>query len=432
MQPRTKIQHEVFHMNKYLLDIHSKIEPWAFNECNEKVGVATKNKFWCIDCGCEHPISLVSDNKAFCPICNTALTITKSRKRKFDQNYWVGFAELSYGEIMGEVQVIRLFEVRSYHAIHTKPIITARECVRQFIPNDHSKTQYVARKRNMGQGYPCYGDLEIRKINSYNGWVYNPYPHKFHPWSSFKSEYEKLGINKNLQGLSFLEASTLLMYNSKAETLLKVKEYGLLGECSRNSSRVNNHWPSIKIALRNKYTIEDAGMWLDYLDLLSFFRKDIHNTKYICPDNLKKEHDRYVAKKNEYDKKKRLEDQKNRLIQDEMDYKKLRGTFFGIRFSDGELEVKVLESVKEFMEQSIAHHHCVYSNEYYKKKDSLVLAAFKNGAPLETIEINLKNMEIVQSRGLNNNPSPYNSNIKSLLTSNLSKISSIYNSLQQA
>ena len=432
MQPRTKIQHEVFQMNKNLLNIHSKIESWAFNECNEKLGLATKTKLWCIDCGAEHPIAIVENDKAICPTCNTEITITKSRKRKFDQNYWVGFAELSCGEIMGEVQVIRLFEVRSYHAKHTKPIITVMECVRQFIPYDHSKIQYVARKRNMGQGYPCYGDLELRKINTHNDWVYNPYPHKFHPWSSFKSEYEKLGINKDLQGLSFLEASRLLMYNSKAETLLKVKEYGLLGECSRSFTRVNNHWPSIKIALRNKYTIEDAGMWLDYLDLLSFFRKDLHSPKYICPDNLKKVHDRYVAKKNEYDKKKRLEDQKKKILRDEIDYKKSRGAFFGIRFTNGDLEVKVLESVKEFMEQSEVHHHCVYSSEYYKKKESLVMAAFKNGTPIETIEINLKNMEIVQSRGLYNSASPYNSDIKTLLSSNLGKIRTIYDSLQNA
>ena len=211
-----------------------------------------------------------------------------------------------------------------------------------------------------------------------------------------------------------------------------MKQHGLLSECSNNSSRINNHWSSIKIALRNKYKINDAGMWLDYLDLLLFFGRDLRSPKYICPTDLKKEHDRYVAKKREHDKKKRLADQKKKLVQDEKEYKKTRGVFFGIRFTDGDLEVKVLESVKEFMEQSIAHHHCVYSNEYYKRKESLVLGAFKNGKPLETVEINLNKMEIVQSRGLNNNPSEYNSDIKNLLSSNLGKIRTIYDSMQKA
>jgi hypothetical protein len=419
MQPRTKIQHEVSAMNRNLIDIKSKIETWAFSECNEKVGIATKSKFWCIDCGDEHPISLVKNDKAVCPGCNANLTITKSRKRKFDQSYWVAFAELSTGEILGEVQVIRLFEVRSYHALHRKPKMYIQENIRQFIPSDHSKIQYVARKRNMGQGYPCYGDLEIRKIEHYNGYIYNPYPYKYHPWSSFKPQYEKLGINKDLQGLTFLTASQTLMYNSKAETLIKQKQYSLLGECSNNSSKVNYHWPSIKIAMRNKYKIEDAGMWLDYLDLLNLFGKDLRSPKYICPKDLKKEHDRYVAKKKAQDKKLRLQEQKKKLIQDQKEYAKARGVFFGIRFTDGDLEVKVLESVKEFLEQGETLQHCVYANSYYKKKESLVLAAFKDGTPLETIELNIEKMEIVQSRGLHNNPSPFNTKIKQLVQNNL-------------
>jgi len=64
MQPRTKIQHEVSAMNRNVIDIESKIETWAFSECNEKVGIATKSKFWCIDCGDEHSISLVKNDKA--------------------------------------------------------------------------------------------------------------------------------------------------------------------------------------------------------------------------------------------------------------------------------------------------------------------------------------------------------------------------------
>src|SRR5690606_31366991 len=122
----------------------SKIESWAFSDCNEKIGISTKNKFWCIDCGDEHPISLVHDDRALCPTCNANLTITKSRKRKFDQKYWVAFAERSCGDIMGEVQVIRLFEVCSYHEINNKARIYVNENIRQFIPQELNKVQYVA------------------------------------------------------------------------------------------------------------------------------------------------------------------------------------------------------------------------------------------------------------------------------------------------
>ena len=425
MKPSTKIQHEVFQMNRNLIDIQSKIETWAFSECNEKVGIATKSKFWCIDCGDEHPISLVKNNKAVCPGCNMELAITKSRKRKFDQSYWVGFAELSQGEIMGDVQIIRLFEFRSYHAVGKKPRIYIQENIRQFIPRNHNKIQYVARKRNMGQGWPCYGDLEIRTISHYNTYVYNPYPFKYHPWSQFKAEYEKLGINKDLQGLTFLSASRILPYDNKAETLLKSKQFSLFSECNNNSTSINQYWPSIKIALRNNYYVTDGGMFLDYLQLLSFFNKDLRSPKYVCPTDLKKEHDRYVKKKQELDRKAKLELQRQKIEKEQLEYEKAKGAYFGIAFTSGDLEVKVLQSVQEFFEQGDIHKHCVFANEYYKKEHALIMAAYKKGQPLETIEINLEKMEVVQARGLQNKASDYNKQILELVNSNIQKIAQL-------
>lgn len=432
MKPRTKVQHEVFKINSCLLDIQKRIETWAFKECNEKVGIATKTKFWCIDCGDYHPISLVIDNQAICPGCNEALNIVKSKKRTFEQRYWVGFAELSFGEIMGDIQVIRLFKISSYHSVNNKPRFFVKESVRQFIPDDHNKIQYVARLRNMGQGYPVHGDLEIRSVSQYHSWNYNPYPYKYHPWSQFKSKYEKLGINKDLQGLSFLEASRILSYNPIAETLLKIKEYDLLAYCSNNENKIYRYWNSIKIAIRNKYKISDTGIWLDYLELLEFFNKDINSPKYICPGDLSKEHDRYVKKKNEHDRKIKLKNQREKVAREEKQYKEMKSPFFGIAFTKGDITIKVLESVKEFMEQGDVLKHCVFANEYYKKSDSLILAAFVNDEPIETVEVSLKTMDIVQSRGMNNNPSPFNSDIKTLLNSNMVKIRTIYDSIQNA
>lgn len=432
MKPKTKIQHEVFKMNSNVIDVQKHIETWAFKECNEKLGFATKSKFWCLDCGEYHPISLVKNDKAICPECQIELNITKSRRRKYEQSYWVGFAELSYGAILGEVQVIRLFEVRIYHAVNSKPKTYVNESIRQFVPSDRSKIQYVAKMRNMGQGYPVYGDLELRSAPRYNAWVYNPYPFKYHPWSQFRAQYEKLGINRDLQGLTFLSASQILLYSSKAETLLKLKEYSLLSECSNSRGRIEDHWPSIKIALRNKYSINDAGMWLDYLHLLRFFNKDIRNPKYICPPDLKKEHDRFVKKKNEHDRKIRLKNQREKIAREEKQYREMKSPFFGLAFTKGDLTIKVLESVKEFMEQGDLFRHCVLANEYYKKSDSLILAAFVKDKPIETVEVSLKTMDIVQSRGLHNNPSEYNSDIKELLKSNIPKISNIYGSIKKA
>ena len=45
-------------------------------------------------------------------------------------------------------------------------------------------------------------------------------------------------------------------------------------------------------------------------------------------------------------------------------------------------------------------HHCVFTNEYYLKADSLILSATIDGKRIETIEVSLKRMEVVQSLSL--------------------------------
>ena len=50
-----------------------------------------------------------------------------------------------------------------------------------------------------------------------------------------------------------------------------------------------------------------------------------------------------------------------------------KGKYLGIAFSDGEIEVRVLQSVQEFIEEGKTMHHCV--ERYHDKSDSLILSA---------------------------------------------------------
>jgi hypothetical protein len=54
-------------------------------------------------------------------------------------------------------------------------------------------------------------------------------------------------------------------------------------------------------------------------------------------------------------------------------------------------------SVTEFFEKDMAMHHCVFSNQYYLKEDSLILSASIEGKRIETIELSLDTMLIAQS-----------------------------------
>lgn len=60
-----------------------------------------------------------------------------------------------------------------------------------------------------------------------------------------------------------------------------------------------------------------------------------------------------------------------------------------MEFSDGEIRIKVLDSVEAIRQEGEAMHHCVFTNEYYLKADSLILSATIDGKRIETIEVSL-------------------------------------------
>ena len=76
-------------------------------------------------------------------------------------------------------------------------------------------------------------------------------------------------------------------------------------------------------------------------------------------------------------------------------------------FTDGQIAVRVLESVKEIIMEGKAMHHCVGTNGYYKKADSLILSATIDGKRIETVEVSLSQLKVIQSRGVCNKQTEY-------------------------
>ena len=189
-----------------------------------------------------------------------------------------------------------------------------------------------------------------------------------------------------------------------------------------SSHLLDDYWPSVRICIRNHYVIPDGIMWKDYVDALLYLGKDVHNAKYVCPANLTEAHDRTMAKRLEKMRMKREEERMRKILDNEDQYRKLKSPFFGLAFTDGHIQVKVLESVREFYEEGMVMHHCVFSNEYYLKPDSLILSATMDGKRVETVEVGLKDFEILQSRGVNNTCTEHHKQILSLVKKNMNLI----------
>lgn len=422
MKPKTKLQLRVIELSKCLPDIEDKMLQWAKVDCLEHKGYATKTRVVCMDCGERFSPELVNRKRAVCPHCGSKLKIDQSRCRTDKQHVYVAIAD-TYEEF----QIIRNFEIWAYYKGGEAPRYWLHEVLQHWvIPN--GKHTVIARNHTINWYCDSWnGDMEIR--NEYRRYYYSSgvrydiYPHKYHPDSTFKDEYKLFGIDYKLQGATFLEAIRILPVNPKAETLLKAKQFQLFGYCCcDNATHIERYWPSIKICLRNKYTIKDIKQWIDYLDLLRYFNKDLHNAHYVCPANLKKEHDKLVTKKRRIQEREEAERKRKKAVSDELKFQKLKSKFFGLQFTDGLIKIRMLESVKEFMEEGDIMHHCVFTNEYYLRSDSLILSARVKDKRIETIEVDLKKLDIVQSRGVCNQNTEYHDRIIKLVKKNMNLI----------
>lgn len=421
MKPRTKLQLQVMDYSQHLNNINKEMLEWAKADCLEHKGFATKSRVICMDCGQRFSPELVTRKRAVCPHCGAKLRIENTRKRKDKQSMYIAKAE-----ICGEFQVIRNFELCAYYGEAQEPRYYVNEVLQHWIKEDGTR-EVVARAYNIGCTAWC-GDMEIRK-KQHEGYYYSGYRDvdhdRYHPDSVFRSQYTRYGIDHNLQGLSFLQAIRVLPTDPKAETLLKAKQYGVLSYFAGSSYKIERCWPSIKICLRNKYKIKDASMWLDYLQLLERYGKDLRNAHYVCPKNLHKAHDTYMKKKALDDEKERRERDKQKILklkEAAENYIKDKSKFFDLQMSDGKIVVVVLKSVDEFMLEGEKMHHCVFTNEYFKKKDCLILSARIGKQRIETVEVNLKTLKVVQSRGACNSNTEYHDRIVGLVRKNINLI----------
>ena len=204
---------------------------------------------------------------------------------------------------------------------------------------------------------------------------------------------------------------------------MKAGRMGHLRYFLNNNSTFDACWQSYKVATRNGYEIEDISLWCDYVDMLRRLNKDIHSPKYVCPTDLHREHDLRQSELRRQREKEEKAAKRKKAMEEEKRFHELKSKFFGICFTDGTIQVHVLESVQEHLEEGVSMHHCVFDNAYYLKENSLILSATIEGRRIETIEVNLDTLKVVQSRGVCNKNTEYHEQIVNLVNANRELIS---------
>ncbi|GAB6122383.1 PcfJ domain-containing protein [Dysgonomonas termitidis] len=413
MKPKNKFQKRIVEASKKLPKITNAQIKWAYKNCIEHIGHKSKKSIvTCLECGHKWK-DKTNKEHCSCPHCNTHLKIEETRKRTFMDYEYMCIVTACEG-----FQVLRFIYVECNMKVGKEADYYYTEAVQWWIaPN--GKTATMARLKQMGFysfRWNLYSDLEIRPEKP----LYNVTPTAVYPRQKLIPEIVRSGYNKEFYKLTPFDLLHFLLSNSRAETLLKARQISLVQYFAYHTSKnIQDYWPSIKICMRNKFCIEDVQMWCDYIDLLRFFEKDLHSTKYVCPIDLHTEHDRYVRKRREYQKRVDEEEARRKALEDEAFFKETKSRFFGVEFSDGLLTIRVLESVQEIMQEGDAMKHCLFTNNYHLKTDSLILSACIDNKRIETIELSISELKILQSQGVSNKITEYHNQILKLVEQNI-------------
>ena len=418
MKPRNKFEQAVLAQSKYLRPITKAQRQWAFRECIEHYAYRLpKGKTTCMDCG--HSWQMIEPTEhCTCPLCGAGLEVTTTRARKLKQRQY--FTVLTSS---GGYQVLRMYLLiagmeKGYQA--TSSVME----IGQYWWDERGRQSIVAVQRTMGHyidSFAYYSPMAIRRDNEAYRFVARC---PLCPKVKLSDTLKRNGFGGKCYDIAPTSLIPALLTDSRAETLLKAGRTEHLAYFLSRARKIDEYWQAYKITLRRGYDITDIALWCDYVDMLRRLGKDTHNAHYVCPEDLQAAHDTAQRKLQAQREKEAEAQRRKKAIENEERFQALKAPFFGIAFTDGTIQIRVLESVQEYIEEGQALHHCVFTNEYHLKEKSLILSASIAGKRIETIEVSLETMEVLQCRGLMNQNTEYHERIIELVHQNMKQIQS--------
>lgn len=418
MKPRNKFEQAVLAQSKYLRPITKAQRQWAFRECIEHYAYRLpKGNTTCMDCG--HSWQMIEATEhCTCPQCGAGLEVITTRARKLKQRQY--FTVLTSS---GGYQVLRMYLLiagmeKGYQA--TSSVME----IGQYWWDERGRQSIVAVQRTMGHyidSFAYYSPMAIRRDNEAYRFVARC---PLCPKIKLSDTLKRNGFGGKCYDIAPTSLIPALLTDSRAETLLKAGHTEHLRYFLSRARKIDEYWQAYKITLRRGYDITDIALWCDYIDMLRRLGKDTHNAHYVCPEDLQAAHDTAQRKLQAQQEKEAEAQRRQKAIENEERFQALKAPFFGIAFTDGTIQVRVLESVQEYIEEGQALHHCVFTNEYHLKEKSLILSASIDGKSIETIELSLETMEILQCRGLMNQNTEYHERIIELVYQNMKQIQS--------
>lgn len=419
MKPRTQQERRVEKLASSLSGITDAQIRWALKHVIPHYAIhhTKSNQCTCMDCGHRW-----KGKQSKCPHCGAKLIVKEdSRQRVFKERKYYGIVRKCR-----EFTVIRIFYIEDERRIGCKRKTHFTEVLQHWISEDGKDT---IRALCVGMfpyyricPYSLFSELSIKRDYDkygYRNTYYHVNPDAFYPRMSYTPLLIRNGFRNDFHEFCAEDVFTHLLSDNNFETLWKLGRLELADRyLGRDALRIVEHW---KVLLRTPtMTSDELTVLLDYMDLLEYFGKDPDRYNYRDMETVRREHDRLVRRQEEILERQRLEERKKKE-KEKLAVLKSKSKYFGITFGNETLQVIVLSSIEEYQKEGKLQHHCVYTNAYYGKKESLVLSARMRDhpdKPVETIEISLKDGKILQCFGACNQFTEHHQEILDLVSSN--------------
>ena len=432
MKPRTKLEKTLQAWSAQLPPLTQAQRRYAY-ALFARVGYYWKSgKVWCQCCGHVYQellpeLAVSMEAGDTCPACGASLTLRHWREgqREYTEakyfstlRPWRGWMvvrtfHVSRGNRMGQATQYAAREVyQNWVSPQGREFIMGRRYTRSpfHMAWDYDSPMDVKKHNGTCTGYYQMEDVFLDRYND------------FYPRAAVTPTLRRNGWDARIlrMGVSAAQAISQLLGNPVAETVAKQGQWDVLAWMLRRGDRQLPYRHAINICHRHGYTIGDAQLYFDYLDLLSYLGLDTHNPRYLCPPDLRREHDRLAARKDKAEALRRERERAKEMAEAENRYRQDKAPFLGLgEFGDGTVSLHVLSGVAEFYDEGREMHHCVYTNAYYNRADSLILSATVGGRRTETVEVSLRTFDVVQSRGPCNRATEWHDRIVSLVRDNM-------------
>ena len=188
------------------------------------------------------------------------------------------------------------------------------------------------------------------------------------------------------------EAETLLKINKRLFTNIYLYSH-TAWDFEENLTKYKRQW-QLLTKWNYKIPAKQLRTYIDYLELLQQFNRDLHSPKYLMPKNIKRAHDHYV----------KLKEARKYIFSKEQANEYFTRNKFLIPFkskSSG-IVIKPLTTLKQVKDEGLEQHNCLFSNKYWEKADNLLFTSYVDGKKAETIQFSISRNQVVQSRAFKN------------------------------